>query len=353
MIPFSPRKREREALENTTFTFDTSALERLEAAVCAYHGCRFAVALATPEAALTAILASVGVHAGDELILGAMAPLHHYTAAARLQARIRYGDIRRNGTLCGTALQTLVSAQTKAVVLAAFEGIRPALSVLPESVTAIRDLSSSLAPASGAGTAVWSLESLMPEGLEKTGFVLTDDADTAARVRFYRAQGRKAGVLWNYDLVLPGADAGLGALAASVALKQMTTLRDACTRRREHAEKLDGLLCGSALFDLVTRGPEDIPNSYPLLLAPQLYCPKEDIFTALRDKRIDVAVCCKPVYKTTAFREEGTRLPVTEDVYKALLQLPCHQRLRETETGRIAAALREAVDTYAYRGCRF
>ena len=353
MIPFSPRKRERERLQHATFVFDDTAVEKLETAVSAYHGCRFSVAFATPEAALLAALYTAGVTPGDGLVLGAMAPLHHYTAAARLQADIRYCEIRRNGNLDAKTLPALVTEKTKAVVAVAFEGIRPLPPELPETPAMILDLSSSLAPAGAAGTAVWSLEPLMPEGIEKTGFVLTDDEDAAARMRLYRAQGRREGNLWNYDLLLPGADAGLSACAASVALRQVDTVADACGRRRDRAETLDGLLRGSGLFDIVQRGTGDIPNSYPLLLSPQLYCPKEDIFTASTAGGIETAVCCKPVYKTTAFRDERTRLPVTEDFYKALLQLPCHQRLSEAETHTVAAALREAVDAYAYRGCRF
>jgi UDP-4-amino-4,6-dideoxy-L-N-acetyl-beta-L-altrosamine transaminase len=353
MIPFSPRKREREALETTTFVYDGAALEKLEAAVCAYHGCRFAVAFNTPESALTAALAAAGVGAHDTLVAGAMAPLHHYTAAAHLQAIMHYCDIGLDGNLYAKAVPDAISDRTKALLIASFEGIRAADPALPPFVLPIKDMTASLTPAETTGTSLWSLETLMPEGMEKTGFVLTDDADAAARMRLYRVQGREEGALWSFDLLMPGGDVQLDGLAATVALKQMDAIDAACTRRREHAETLDKALHGSSLFKPVGHGADDVLRSYPLLLTPALYCHKEDIFAALQAKGVEAAVCCKPVYKTSAYRDDGIRLQVTEDFYKALLQLPCHQRLDKAETDAVAAALLEAVETFTYRGRLF
>ena len=353
MIPLSPRKRERERLAPLTFGFDDTTVERLEAAVCAHHDYRFAVAFNTPESALLAALEAEGITAGDTLLTGAMAPLHHYTAAARLQAALHYCDIGLDGNLYGKAIEALLPSTPKAVLYFAFEGIRDNLQPLPATITPIQDLSASLAQAERSCTTLWSMESLMPEGLEKTGFVLTDNAEAAARMKFYRAQGRKQGSLWNYDLLAAGTDGALSAASAAVALKQMVLIHDACDRRREHAGKLDELLRGNSLFDTIKRSPESVLRSYPILLTPQLYCPKEDIFTAIEAKGVEVSVCCKPVYKTAAFRDDGIRLTVTEDFYKALLQLPCHHLLSAAEIETVAATVREAVEVYAYRGCRF
>ncbi|MEJ2501212.1 MAG: DegT/DnrJ/EryC1/StrS family aminotransferase, partial [Campylobacterales bacterium] len=192
----------------------------------------------------------------------------------------------------------------------------------------------------------------MPEGVEKTGFVLTDDAKIAETAKLFRQSGRKNGAVWNYDLLLKGSDAALSAITASVALRQMETLEAVCDRRRETASHLDDIL-RSTLFDKPKRTSDDAPASYPILLIPQLYCPKEDIFLAIEEQGVEAAVCCKPVYKTSAFRDESVRLPVTEDFYKALLQLPCHHRLSREEVEKVAHTVRDATETYAYRGCRF
>lgn len=353
MIPFSARQRERDLLETGTFTFEKNALEKLEDAVCAYHGCSFTVAFSTPEAALYAVTHTAGITAGDEIVAGALAPLYHYTTAAGAGAKMRYPDIGLDGNLYPKSLQNALSPQTKAVLLPSFEGISAGTPPLPESVLLLQDLSLSLSPAAFTGIALWSLVSMMPEGVEKSGFVLTDDAEAARQLKLFRQQGYKRGVLWNYDLVQQGADCALSDLAASVALKQTQKLNEACSLRREFAQKLDASLKTNNLFDVIKRAADDILNSYPVLLTPPLYCPKEDIFGSILQKGVEAAVCYKPVYKTTAYKNDSVRLEVTESFYKALLQLPCHHRLTSPEVDTVAAALLESVDAYAYRGCRF
>lgn len=353
MIPISAAGREHRALETRPFVFDSTAVEKLENAVSAYHGCHFTIAFNTPESALCAALFAAGISPQDEVIAGAMAPLHHYTAATSRQAALRLCDIGLDGNLYAKALQDLVTERTKAVLSGRFEGIRAVPPVLPASAALIEDASASPAPVEVAANTVWSMQTVMPEGIEKTGFVLTNDEQAATRLKHFREQGRKNGTLWNYDLVLRGADTKLGLLAAAVALEQMETIASACDRRRANAERLDELFQGSTLFDRMKRPQASVPDRYSLLLTPPLYCPKEDIYNAVVEKGVEAAVCCKPLYRTTAYRDDTVRLPVTEDFYKALLQLPCHHRLSTAEVETVARALLESVETYGYRGCRF
>jgi len=353
LIPFSARERERTALAARTFAVDPTALLHLEAAVAAYHGCRHAVAFDTPASALEAALVCTQAAKGT-VVTGAMAPQHHYTALSHNGAHVRYSDIGLGGVLLPRALDGAVDAETGAVLFAHFGGIRAARPALPEAATLIEDVTASLVPADvNRGTAVWSLADVMPEGISPTGFLLTDDDTAAETARLFRRAGRKAGTLWNYDLLLHGAGTALDLLAAAVALQQMQTLEAACERRRENAVLLDERLGASSLFDRLKRAPDDAPSGYAILLTPQLYCPKEDIFAGIEARGVEAAVCCKPIYKTTAYKDDRVRLPVTEDFYKALLQLPCHHRLTRPEVETVAEAVREATEKYAYRGCRF
>ncbi|MEJ2501211.1 MAG: DegT/DnrJ/EryC1/StrS family aminotransferase [Campylobacterales bacterium] len=171
MIPISARGREREALENFSFVFDAAAIEKLEAAVSAYHGCAYAVAFNTPESAMTAALTAADVNSGDPVIAAAMEPQHHYSALARLQAGVRYCDIGLDGNLYPRALTSLARDDVKAVLFSHFEGIRAVRPALPDTVETIEDITASLTPFTVTRTTLWSLESLMPEGVEKTGFV--------------------------------------------------------------------------------------------------------------------------------------------------------------------------------------
>ncbi|WP_345972922.1 DegT/DnrJ/EryC1/StrS family aminotransferase [Sulfurimonas diazotrophicus] len=349
-IPFSARVRERDALAARTFALDPDAPARLEAAVAAYHGCAHAIAFDTPSSALEALLAPLKE---ATIITDAMAPSHRSSALRRSGVRTRYADIGLNGVLMAAAVEKAIGTETDAVLFAHFGGIRSIAPEVPAALTLLEDATGSLLPMKPSGSAVWSLAPLMPEGVSSTGFLLTDDDVIAQSARLFRRGGRQPGSLWNYDLPLRGADCTLDLLAAAVALEQLRHLETACERRRENSALLDEQLHSSTLFDCMKRAPDDAPESYPILLTPQLYCPKEDIYSSIRGKGIEATVCCKPLYKTTAFKDEGVRLPVTEDFYKALLQLPCHHRLTTDEIRQVAAAVQEATEKYAYRGCSF
>ena len=355
MIPFSPRGRENDRLKEHSFDTAPGLVARLESVVAEYHERRFAVAFDTPEAALTALLhAAVGT--GKTLTAGAMGPLYHYTAAAAAGVSLRLSDVRLDGTLFEKSVAKRTGEAAGAVLEQSFCGIRRDLSALRDAVgeraEILYDATASLLPVRHEGAVLWSLREMMPEAAETTGFVLTDDRETADALRLLRWEGKKEGNLWNYDLVFKGADSALSPLGASIALRQFEGLGHACERRREIARELDGRLQRHKLFDLFSRSEADVPAGYPLLLTPQLYCPKEDIFRAVRDNGVGIAVCCKPVYKTAAWRED-IRLDITEDFYKALLQLPCHHRLTEEEVSHTARSFLDAVEKYGYRGCSF
>lgn len=353
MIPLSSRPRESGALSHISFTYDPDSVKKLENAVGAYHGYSFCIAFNTPESATAGALAAAGVIRNGPVISGAMGPQYHLSATAHIAAAVRFCDIRLDGNLSARALSELVDTDAAAVILNAFEGIRPQRPELPGSVRLIEDMTASLSPAPAGGTVIWSLEALMPEGVEKTGFILTEDSYLAELLLHYRNFGRKPGSLWNYDVVLRGGDGTLSALAASIALHQTAQLDWACCQRLRHADRLDKALAGSSLIDRLKHSPADDLRSYPFLLIPALYCPKEDIYTAIRDNGVESSVCCKPAYKTAAFREEKTRLSVTEDFYKALLQVPCHHRLTPAEVDKVAKTVLQAVDAFGYRGCSF
>lgn len=353
MIPFSARPRERITLEFQAFKENTYSCQQLEDAISDYHGYAYAIAFASPTAAFTAALTVAGIQSGDEVFTAAMAPQSRFTALQHVNATARYADITLDGTLDERGLAHMITPSTKALISGPFTGIGAPVQTRPASLTCLDDLCGTLHPADTRRLALWTLEPLMPEGVEKTGFVLTQSAEEATQLRRAGMQGHKPGSLWNYDILPGGADALLSPLAAAIALKQVPLLPAYTERCRENAAQLDTLLGKSHLFTAFARTDRDTPGSYPLLLVPELYCPKEDIFSAIQAHGVEVKVCCKPVYKTTAFKAEGLRLGVTEDFYKALLQLPSHHQLRSEEIVEVARAFTAAIETQAHRGCRF
>jgi dTDP-4-amino-4,6-dideoxygalactose transaminase len=90
-------------------------------------------------------------------------------------------------------------------------------------------------------------------------------------------------------------------------------------------------------------GEATIKSGYPILLKPALYCPKEDIYTELRERGVDVQVRFKPLYRTSLLA--GESLPASEELYKAVLILPFEKEA--------ADVVMEVMERYRYRGCSF
>lgn len=357
MIPLTARGREDDLLGSLAFDGDAGQIAKLEAQVAEYHGTSDAVVFNTPEAALLAALHLSGTVAGRAVVMSAMAPLHHYTAASLAGADPLYADIGLDGTLLPQALRAILPPESTALLNLHFSGLTPdhdaIRTALPkEGVTVIDDACSSLKPRLGGDLSLWSLKQMMPQAVEPTGFILTRRAEDAAALRLFRSQGRIERAFWNYDLRSAGSDAALSPLAASVALHRLEHLESAVDARREHAAYLTDRFGASSLLDLPPHG--DTPLSdYPLRLAPALYCPKEELFGAILEEGIEVGVCCKPVYKTQRYARPSFRLHGAEELYKALFQLPCHHRLETGEREKVAETILKHVDAYGYRGCSF
>ena len=92
---------------------------------------------------------------------------------------------------------------------------------------------------------------------------------------------------------------------------------------------------------------------FPVALVPALFCPKEDIYQALIEKGIPVQVGDKPVYKTTAFKDDTLSLFGAEEVHKAQILLPAHHLLNMDEAASVVETLESVLESYGYRGCSF
>ncbi|MRI59106.1 MAG: hypothetical protein C6H99_06345 [Epsilonproteobacteria bacterium] len=164
--------------------------------------------------------------------------------------------------------------------------------------------------------------------------VLIEDEELRQKVELFLNGGVKKGRLWNYDLV----DVGVKNLRGPCEVE-----KEAIEASNEVVEYLDDAFRANPYFDILKIGPKTLKEHYPILLKPSLYCPKEDIYTELQKRGIDVEVRFKPLYRTTLVG--GEFLPTSEELYKALLVLP----LRKD----VAEPLFEVLQKYSHRGCRF
>ncbi|RLA72742.1 MAG: UDP-4-amino-4,6-dideoxy-N-acetyl-beta-L-altrosamine transaminase [Epsilonproteobacteria bacterium] len=338
---------------------DEANVVLLEQRVAKHLGRSYAVAFNTPASATLAAYHTAKLKKEDEIILSPIAPLGEYNSAAALNISTHYCDIKLDGTLHERELEKIITAQSKAVIVFHYAGISCAMDAIiatarQHDLLLIEDATESLTLApSNTDLIIYSLQSIMPSIADKTGFVACDDPDLASALRLFRKEGRIQRAIWNFDVLTPGYDLTLSPLSATVALHQLKNLDTIIQARQKIVALYDERFKGNTLIDLIRRDNTKPLHFYPIMLSPALYCPKEDIFTALTEQGIDVDVHTKPIYKTKFFNDPSMRLPVANDFYKSEISLPCHHLLNLDDASYIADTFLKVIETYGYRGCSF
>lgn len=166
--------------------------------------------------------------------------------------------------------------------------------------------------------------------------VICKDEEIFEKIEIFLNGGIKRGRLWNYDLI----SYGIKDVSAPC---DEDSLKAKIIKSNEKVKFLNSSFEKNPYFDILKVGKKTLKDEYPVLLKPALYCPKEDIYIELKEKGFDVKVRFKPLYKLTLFKNKT--LPISEELYKAVLILPLKKDLVEP--------LFEVLEKYRYRGCVF
>lgn len=248
-----------------------------------------------------------------------------------------FSDIDFYGLQCA-------AAEGYAVMATDYAGVMPALSCdiqlwtsgagfldrEPSSEITIVDLKSLDPGAPVSGALVWCKDSLLTE-----------------RMARFSALGIEPAVAWNDRVASAGIAGMMEPLVREYWETHLDTLVQQLGLRTEVANIYAEALSGSKLLDLL---PTDAPRFFPVKLIPELYCPKEEIYLALREAGVDVTVPFKPLFKYQAFETEN--LLRASEFYKAVMALPTHG-ISCDEASETARIFLEVLERYSYRSCSF
>jgi len=198
-----------------------------------------------------------------------------------------------------------------------------------------------------ADITIIDLKTLNPVANASGAALFCNDERLLDAMRTFASLGITQGPVWNDKVNQEGIDGVMNDLVYEYWQQNMESFIEETRGREEIVALYRERFSHLKLIDLM---PTAYPRFFPVRLAPELLCPKEDIYIALQEKNVAVSVPYKPLYRYDLFKGEMIRS--AEQFYKSALALPMHTNKR-SEAERIADIFVEVIEKYAYRGCSF
>lgn len=208
---------------------------------------------------------------------------------------------------------------------------------------------------SQADISILSFHAIKPITTCEGGALVTDDDAIAKKARSLRSHGISKKALWNSEMEELGYNYRLSDVACTLGLSQLKRLDSFIAQREKIARYYDEKFTKNPYFSTIpiSKNATSSRHLYPIMLFPEFWCSKEEIFEALRDKGIGVQVHYKPVYQYNYYQKlfGEQRLPNVEDFYKAELSIPCHQGMSMDDAAFVADTVIEVFSTFR-QGCK-
>ncbi|WP_270983248.1 UDP-4-amino-4,6-dideoxy-N-acetyl-beta-L-altrosamine transaminase [Campylobacter helveticus] len=320
-------------------------VDEFEKALCAYVGVKAACVLNSATSALH--LAYLALNVKDKIVL--TTPLTFIaTANAALMAgaKVEFVDIGLDGNIDAKKLRTRLEKSCEnigAVAVVDFAGqsveIDEIATLCKEfNLPLLDDASHALGAefrgkkvGSFATLSVFSFHPVKPITTFEGGAVLSDDEKMIEHIKRLRSHAIVKKRLWDSDSFELGFNYRLSDVACALGINQLAKLDKNLEKREQIAAFYDKEFEKNPYFSTLKIAPhkKSSRHLYPILLYPEFYCSKEEIFSALLKKGIGVQVHYKPTYEFSFYKNMlgNLRLENVDNFYKAELSIPCHQEM--------------------------
>ncbi len=342
---------------------------KFEEELCKYTDAKYAITFNSATTALFGAYSVAGITEGDEIITSPISFVATSNMFVTLGAKPIWCDVKLDGNIDENRIEKLITEKTKAIVPIHFGG-KPVeiekinniakkhnLLVIEDAAHALGSSIDGKKIGSFSDMTIFSFHAIKPITTTEGGAVLTDDEEFAKQLRLIRSNGMVKKQLWNSDMVSMGYNFRMSEVGGSLGLTQLKKLDGFIKTREEIARYYDKRFKDEKLF-ITTKIKENTISSrhlYPIILNPELQCPKEDIFKELQERDLGVQVHYKPIYQNSFYKEKfgNVSLKVANDFYRSEISLPCHQKMSMDDAKFVADTFLEVVHKYAYRRCSF
>jgi len=375
MLPYSTQLIEEDDIEavveilRSSHLTQGSKVQEFEEAITKYVGAKYCITFNSATSALLGAYAVGGIAEGDEIITTPISFVATSNMAIALRAKPVFCDIKMDGNIDETLIEALISPNTKAIVPVDFAGKPVAIKTIKEiakkyNLLVIDDESHALGSGidqqkigSLADMTIFSFHAIKPITTGEGGAVVTNNEEFANALRLFRSHGMVKKQLWNSDMVSLGHNFRMTEFAAALGLSQLHKIDRFINTRETIARYYDERFKGHKLFTTIpiNANEQSARHLYPLLLAPELQCVKEEIFAELQEKGLGVQVHYKPIYQNSFYKQRygDQRLSTAELFYKSELSIPCHQKMSMEDAKHVADIVLEVIEKYSYRGCSY
>lgn len=332
-------------------------VEEFEHHFARFCGTRHAVGLGSGTDALWLTLVALGIGPGDEVVTVPMTFPATVEAICLAGAKPVFADIdARTYTMDPSSLERVVTARTKAVVPVHLFGqtadMEPILAIAQSHGAKVVE---DAAHAHGAEYHDRRAGSLGDAGcfsfyptknlgaFGEAGAVVTDNGDTAARLRMLRDHGRSA----RHRHKLVGWNSRMDGIQAAVLTLKLRHLHGDNEARRNHADAyhhaLDGL--PGIITPRTRRGCRHARHIYALRAHD-----RRSVLWALEAEEIGYNIHYPvPVHLQPAYRHLGHRrgdFPVAERCADEFISLPIYPELTPEQVEHVAATVRDAAGAF-------
>jgi len=340
-----------------------------ETDLCKYTGAKYAIAFNSATSALQGAYSVCGIKEGDEIITSPISFVATSNMFVTLGAKPIWCDVKLDGNINEREIEKLITEKTKAIVPIDFAGKPVEIETInaiakKHNLLVIQDASHSLGSSvlgkkvgSFADMTIFSFHAIKPITTSEGGAVLTDDKHFADALRLFRSHGVVKQEFWHSDMKSMGYNLRMTEVAAALGSSQIKKLDRFIETRNKIADYFNERFEDEKLFLIQELEHNTISSRhlYPIILNPELFCPKEEIFSELQKRGLGVQVHYKPIYQNSFYKEKFGEfsLSVADDFYRSEISIPCNQTMSMEDAKYVADTVIDVLTKYSYSGCSF
>ncbi|HEF1039134.1 TPA: UDP-4-amino-4,6-dideoxy-N-acetyl-beta-L-altrosamine transaminase [Campylobacter coli] len=333
-----------EALKDEILT-GGKKVDEFEEALCEYVGVKHACVLNSATSALH--LAYTALDIKEKIVLTTPLTFAATANAALIAgAKVEFIDIKNDGNIDENKLEARLLKDSKnigAISVVDFGGNSVEIDEISSlakkyNIPLIDDASHALGSGykgkkvgSMADLSIFSFHPVKPITTFEGGAVVSNNKELISKIKLLRSHGIIKKRLWDSDMIELGYNYRLSDVACALGINQLKKLDHNLEKREEIASFYDKEFEKNPYFSTIKI--KDYKKSsrhlYPILLFPEFYCQKEELFESLLHTGIGVQVHYKPTYEFSFYKKllGEIRLQNADNFYKAELSIPCHQEM--------------------------